>query len=209
MWSSVENSSRCWDNAYRPVVLVVWLVLIWGAAARAADTPAPADTTAPDTVIFRPDPALVSLDDITDTVNRERHLAQRPTVALFKSMVIPGWGQWGNRRYLKAAVVFGVQVWFIGSAVHFGRQAADFRARWEVETDTDRRRELYDLFDDRRTRRNKFLWFAGLTTFISMFDAYVDAHLSGKPSRRREDRLSLRVAPDPDGGAAIRLAFAF
>ena len=38
------------------------------------------------------------------------------------------------------------------------------------------RNEYYDLYQDRKDERNKFTWFAVITAFVSMFDAYVDAH---------------------------------
>jgi len=163
----------------------------------------------PDTVLFQPTHAEILISEIIDTVDREAHLVQKPTIALFKSMFVPGWGQLGNHRYVKAAAIIGLQAWFIGSAIHYGRQASAFRGQWLAETDLDTRRELYSLYDNRRDSRNKFVWFAGITTFISMFDAYVDAHLSGKPREPKGNRISFDVGPDSKGGGNVRLALRF
>ncbi|RME22465.1 MAG: hypothetical protein D6800_10995, partial [Candidatus Zixiibacteriota bacterium] len=165
--------------------------------------------TVRDTVLFQPPHPEFLKQEVIDTVDHEAHLTQKPTVALFKSMFVPGWGQIGNHKYLKAAVIIGLQSWFIASAVHYGRQASDYRRQWLAETDLARRRELYSQFDERRDKRNKFIWFAGLTTFVSMFDAYVDAHLSGKPREPKVKTLSVRLGPDPGGGGRVELALRF
>ena len=57
--------------------------------------------------------------------------------------------------------------------------------------------------------KNQFIWLTGLTIFISMFDAYADAHLSGGPSERKSDAVSFEVGPDDDGGVAAALTYTF
>jgi hypothetical protein len=44
-------------------------------------------------------------------------------------MLLPGWGQLGNRRYLKAILFAGLDAWFVGAAIHYGRQAREFRTK--------------------------------------------------------------------------------
>jgi len=48
-----------------------------------------------------------------------------------------------------------------------------------------------------------------LTAFVSMFDAYVDAHLSGSPADSRNDRFTLDVVPNNDGGMSAAIGFNF
>ncbi|HUV30612.1 MAG TPA: DUF5683 domain-containing protein [Acidobacteriota bacterium] len=170
------------------------------------------DVTAPalsDTVIFQPVRDTSRAVQVANPSDFEKHLTQNPTAALFKSMLVPGLGQIGNRRWVKAAVIIGLETWFIGSAVHYGRQAADFRDQWENATGLQTRRILYDLYEDRRDERNKFTWFAGVTIFVSMFDAYVDAHLSGSPGDRRNDQVDWDVAPDGRGGVRALVTYPF
>ncbi|MEW5993531.1 MAG: DUF5683 domain-containing protein, partial [Candidatus Zixiibacteriota bacterium] len=167
--------------------------------------PASADTTNVDTVmqpdtlmridttIYRPGQVLAQYSEVTDPRNFEKQLRQPPTIALFKSLLVPGWGQLGNRRYIKAVVFAGLDAWFIGSAIHYGRQASDFRHEFENATPVADRNQLYDLYLDRKDERNKFRWFAVIVTFISMFDAYVDAHLSGFPHQTEQGGVGLDV----------------
>ncbi|MDH4157430.1 MAG: DUF5683 domain-containing protein, partial [candidate division Zixibacteria bacterium] len=141
--------------------------------------------------------------------NFETRMLQKPTTALFKSMVIPGLGQLGNRRYIKALLFAGFDAWFIGSAIHYGGQAADFRERWAAAEDIEDANALYSLYEDRRDERNKFTWFAVIVTFISMFDAYVDAHLSGFPRADDGQNMSLEVAPAPGHAISATLTYSF
>ncbi len=162
-----------------------------------------------DTLVFRPQRGGSFAESITNPTDYEERLTQNPTLALFKSMAVPGWGQIGNRSYVKAGVIIGLQAWFIGSAIHFGRQASGFRDDWEASTDISQRNELYDLYDDRRGRRNAFIWYAVLTTFVSMFDAYVDAHLSGRPTAERHRDIAWDIVPDTEGTVWATVSISF
>ncbi|UCC43024.1 MAG: hypothetical protein JSU65_07680 [Candidatus Zixiibacteriota bacterium] len=196
-------------------VLLSCLVAVFSSNPAAGDSTEPAadstveDINRVDTLLFQPTIDTAKALLVTNPVNFERHLTQTPTIALFKSMFVPGWGQIGNRRYFKAAVIIGLESWFIYSAVQHGRDASDYRAQWEAATDLYVRRSLYDSYEFSRDKRNKFTWFAGITIFVSMFDAYVDAHLSGSPREERNNRIELEVQPDDSGGANARLSYRF
>ena len=80
-----------------------------------------------DTLLFEKTDLFSGVSPVTNPENFETHMYQKPTVALFKSMVIPGLGQWGTRRYIKALLFAGLDAGFIGSA-----------------------NALYSLYEDRR-----------------------------------------------------------
>jgi len=171
--------------------------------------PSPAPSRTVDTILFLPQVEVTPTSEVTNPTDLEKHLTQQPTVALFKSMLVPGLGQLGNRRYVKAAVVAGLEGWLIGMAVHRGMQANDARDLYLSEEDASRRWTLFYEYDRVRKSRNKYLWFAGLTIFVSMFDAYVDAHLSGSPTDKRNEKFSVDVLPDGGGGVAAVLSYRF
>lgn len=166
------------------------------------------DTTAPvrssDTIIFIP-PIFPGETSVADTIDPETRLRQRPTTALLKSLVIPGWGQVGNGRWFKAILFAGLQVWFVGEVVHYGGQASDFKNLYEQSVDVSQRNDYYGLYEDRRQERNKYIFFLGLATLVSVFDAYVDAHLSGAPDAQK---IGLQFSHSPDGAhASLSLRF--
>ncbi len=162
-----------------------------------------------DTVLYQGRIGLDQYLSADDSTNLEMHLYQNPTVALFKSAILPGFGQLGNRRYLKAVIFSGLSAWMIGSALHYRSQASDFKSAYDNATDINVRNEYYGLYTDRRDARNKFTWYAGIVAFVSMFDAYVDAHLSGFPDKSRTKDFSLVVAPDTSGGVTAQLHLRF
>ncbi|MFQ5499400.1 MAG: DUF5683 domain-containing protein [Candidatus Zixiibacteriota bacterium] len=150
-----------------------------------------------DTLLIPRSGRFDAMAPITSSVNYEEHLGQNPTRAFFKSLLVPGLGQIGNRRYVKTALFAALDTWFIGSAIHYGRQAADFRSQFD-ETPGELitlRQELHGLEQDRRDERNKFTWFAVIVTLVSGVDAYVDAHLSGYPSQKQASSSTIGFEP--------------
>jgi hypothetical protein len=133
---------------------------------------------------------------------RER---KSPMGALLRSVVFPGWGQFYNRKHLKGLVVFGAETTFITlAAIEWSRmnthkrnfQNPDYPDRyWEFEQ--------FQFYED---RRNQFLWITAGIVFLSMFDAFVDAHLYNFDREQVRD-LSVSLIPEGNGGSHIRIVF--
>ena len=62
---------------------------------------------------------------------------------------------------------------------------------------------------NRKDSRNKYTWFVFIVSFLSMFDAYVDAHLSGFPDNQRLGNVDLEIGPDFEGGIKAALTMPF
>lgn len=189
---------------FLPVILSMSVTTVAAQAVAANDSLPHADTS----IFVPPDDADIKLQ-VSSHIDTEEHLTQNPTAALFKSMLVPGLGQIGNRSYFKAGLFIGLETWFALSAIDRGRDAGRFRDRFEAATDPETRNRLYAEYEMRRDDRNKYLWFFGITTFVSMFDAFVDAHLSGAPDRVAKRGIDLSIAPDLQGGAQAMLALRF
>lgn len=162
-----------------------------------------------DTLLFQTAELFSDVAPVDDSVNFENRMYQKPMVALVKSMVIPGLGQFGNHKPIKAVLFAGFDAWFIASAIKYKKDANDYRELWENETDIDLRRSYYNAWEDKKGQRNKYTWFAVITAFISMFDAYVDAHLSGFPSIDKADDLSIELQPNREGDMLATISFSF
>jgi hypothetical protein len=176
---------------------------------QAEDSLPPVSPVVVDTIPFQPGHILDGYLEVTDAADTEQRLRQQPTKALFKSMLIPGWGQLGNRRYFKAALFAGLDAWFIGAALHYRGQAADFRRLYEAAEPTTLRNEYHTLYDDRRTERNKYTWFAVIVTFIAMFDGYVDAHLSGFPAMASQEPVGIEMSAVDPGELVLEVRYRF
>ncbi len=101
-----------------------------------------------------------------------------PMGALLRSVAVPGWGQYYNRKYVKSAIVCGAETFFIARAVHWWIKAEDEYDSIQSLPESEQR-AAFARYSAYRSNRNDYLWLTGLTVFFSMFDAYVDAHLAG------------------------------
>ena len=187
------------------------LVFLLSGHSQAADSTYVDTNLTTDTVIYKPVGFESSALAVSDSIDYEKRLVQNPTKALLKSMLVPGLGQFGNRKYFKAAVVAGLQAWLISSAIDHGKEASEFKNKFEMSLDTPERLILYDNFLESKDQRNKFTWFAVIVTFVSMFDAFADAHLSGFPKDNKlaEDKLSFKISPLYENGLYASVAVSF
>ena len=149
--------------------------------------------------------ASISADSLSVQGDSVRQVKPRraPMGALLRSVAVPGWGQYYNHKYIKSAVVFGAETFFIAKAVHWWKKTEDQYNSIQQTVDLPQQNTRYSIYRSYRTSRDDYLWAVGLTVFLSMFDAYVDAHLAG---------FDVDITPDfeaPKGGASIRLSLRF
>ncbi len=82
-----------------------------------------------------------------------------PWGAIARSAMLPGWGQCYNESYVKSVFAFGTFFYFAG----------------RIYNDEKKFRETGDI--SYRDKRVTNTWYLGLTYFLIMVDAYIDAYL--------------------------------
>lgn len=135
---------------------------------------------------------------------------QSPTAAFFKSMLIPGWGQLGNRQYIKVGIVIGAEVTLIGTLIHYAKKTSDAKKAFDIASRTGDDAligETFLAFDKAKDSRNLFSWITGVVIFWSMFDAYVDAHLARFP--KYDKKISLKINSEDRENIKAVLALEF
>lgn len=132
---------------------------------------------------------------------QEAEKGPNPTGALLRSAVIPGWGQFYNRKYIKAAVIAGIEGYLYYGTVTDWREADRHERAFKTAIDPVVKAREFADYEDARDRRNLKMWFLAAGIFYSMFDAYVDAHLAtfDQPDKAYE----VYLGPTEDG---VRLA---
>ena len=130
-----------------------------------------------------------------------------PTGALFRSLLIPGWGQLSNKKYIKAGIVITAEVALIGSIVHYAKKASDAKKAYLGEEDETEKIRLFAEYQDAENDRSLFGWYLGTLIFLSMFDAFVDAHLADFP--KKNEGLSLNISPRENEIVGLRLSYYF
>jgi hypothetical protein len=126
---------------------------------------------------------------------------RQPTKAAVLSLAVPGGGQYYNNQYVKCAVFGGAELFLIGRLVY----------------DTNRQNHYYDLaknsismdYVDYVRKYNHYFarsqsdrWWLGTVVFLSVMDAYVDAHLYNFEQTKQELHIKLQ-----DGKATLSLDF--
>lgn len=107
-----------------------------------------------------------------------------PRSVLWRSVLLPGWGQLAIGRPVKAVLFAGAGAGWLSSAVTEA-------SRVDRAVTTAQRQ-------DRAARRNTRILYYVLTATLAGLDAYVDAHL---------DDFDLQPEPAADAGARLSLRF--
>lgn len=102
-----------------------------------------------------------------------------PWGAIARSALIPGWGQIYNKSYWKAPVVWG----FLGYFMYIWNDSNQLYWDWKklysesLANSPAGNRSYRNKRDFYRDQRDEFAVYIGLTYFLNLIDAYVDAHL--------------------------------
>lgn len=99
-----------------------------------------------------------------------------PVWVMTRSVLVPGWGQAHNRKWLKAALFAGAE-----GALVYGILEEDRLAK-----DADEAGD-FALGAAHRANKKDYLWWGAFVVLLSAGDAYVDAHLRGFRAEFRED----------------------
>ena len=86
-----------------------------------------------------------------------------PNSAMIRSALMPGLGQWYNKKKFKAVLVLGGELGLMANAVYQNQQA--------VRSQSEEERAFYT-----NNRSLSLWWFFGIY-FLNVLDAYVDAQL--------------------------------
>ena len=123
-----------------------------------------------------------------ESSDSSRTTLRSPTGALFRSVAFPGWGQFYNKKYLKAALVFLGEGSLIAGAVVEWTRMNEHKKNFEALPDTNLLKTFeFNQYQYHKDNRNLFLWWTAGVIFISMWDAYADAQLSSFEKEERQE----------------------
>lgn len=108
-------------------------------------------------------------------------MKKSPLGAVLRSAVLPGWGQMYNKSYWKVPVVWGFLGYYgyewIRQNKKYHENADNYRqslAGAQLQFPGDFYKINRDFYHD---QRDLFAIYMGITYFLNLLDAYVDAHL--------------------------------
>lgn len=121
--------------------------------------------------------------------------------ALF-SLMLPGGGQLYNQSYLKAIGVAGIEVYLISKLVYDLNRSSEYRDQANGASSSSEQAFYEDLEEDYFRRSQTDRWWLGTVVFLSMVDAYVDAHLYNYQAKKKRFEVEF-------GATSIRIGFRF
>jgi hypothetical protein len=121
----------------------------------------------------------------------KKHAYSEPRYVMFRSMLVPGWGQLYNGSWIKTALFVGIEGALITQIVQDERhldqlsQTADDAQANGDEAAFD---AAISAYNDRLSETISRRWLLGATIAYAMVDAYVDAHFRN---------FKVEFGPDP------------
>lgn len=107
-------------------------------------------------------------------------MQKSPWGAVLRSAVIPGLGQFYNESYWKVPVVLGVIGYFAYIWNDQNNKYKKYRDLYDlslIDDPTNGNEDYYRAREFYKDQRNQFAIYIGLTYFLQLVDAYVDAQL--------------------------------
>ncbi len=105
-------------------------------------------------------------------------MQKSPWGAVLRSAIIPGWGQFYNESYFKIPVIWGFMAYYIYGYFHNNDLTKKYRDLYNqsinLGTPNSNYQQLREFYKD---ERDLFAIYLGITYFLNLVDAYVDAHL--------------------------------
>jgi len=136
---------------------------------------------------------------LSDELDRDDgYSSKSPKGAMIRSLILPGWGQVYNRKFIKALVFLGGETYFISRYLDLNDELKILEATPGISASD---------IDDKEQERNGWGWLFGAGYFLAMGDAFVDAHLDGV-SIDEEFSVNL-ISNTQKNGLSMQLQFNF
>ena len=123
---------------------------------------------------------LFSQESVDSTVIVEKKtyvMTKSPTGAIYRSIALPGWGQWYVERYWKAPLFFGATAFTITNVIYQHHQFTTKQQAFDNTTNPIEKSILLQQKENSRNQRDLFAFFTLLIYGVAAIDAYTDAHL--------------------------------
>jgi len=161
---------------------------------------------------------------VQDTLQKRSDTFPSPKSVLFKSMMIPGWGQIQNKQIWKVPIIYGMFAGIGAYTIYLNNNYKDYRAAFynaNQGDDNDFRfgptperlanvnpNQLQSARNSFRNRRDFMFVVMGLAYGLNALDAYIFAHMR---SFDVSDDLSASVGPAilQDGHPGVRVKVNF
>ena len=142
---------------------------------------------------------------------RLRPTFEQPRWVMMRSLVVPGWGQFHNKAWLKGLAIAGGEVALVTQIVQDERELGNLQDQVDAAREANDQagyasavNDYNSLLESSTARR---WWLGGLLAF-SLIDAYIDAHFVDFDYEFDHDRALPEGTP-PSPTVKVRVGFGF
>ncbi|TYB31694.1 MAG: hypothetical protein FXF47_03600 [Candidatus Mcinerneyibacterium aminivorans] len=110
-------------------------------------------------------------DDDADFNNKNK---KSPTKALIMGMIIPGSGDFYNRKYIKGSIFLGVGLFFAYKSYNYYEKQDEYYTEYLKTNDENK----YKLYEENYNKMESYMYFYIINLAISTIDGIVESYLS-------------------------------
>ncbi len=136
---------------------------------------------------------------------KEQSKVNNKFTSLQKSLLIPGWGQLAEKRYLEGALFLSIEIFCIYKIFSNNHKSNDYYNRYKTAVNTTDAVNYRDLTEKYDIRRNKFLLAAAGIWVINLIDIYIIV----KRKERKRENLKLRFEHNENKTLAFTISYSF
>lgn len=130
---------------------------------------------------------------------------QKKISSLQKSLLIPGWGQIAEKRYLEGVLFLTAETFCIYKIFLYNHKGNDYYDLYKKADNVGDATEYRDLTEKYDTRRNRFILAAAGVWIINLVDIYFIV----KKKDKKERNLRLKFKLDENKDLAFTISYSF
>jgi len=135
----------------------------------------------------------------------KRTLNSNKISSLQKSLLIPGWGQIAEKKYIEGVLFLSVEIFCFYKIFSYNHKGNDYYNLYKKADNVSDATEYRDLAEKYDTRRNRFILAAAGVWIINLIDIYII--VKKKDKKERNLRLNFKLNENKDLAFTISYSF--
>ena len=125
--------------------------------------------------------------------------------SLQKSLLIPGWGQMSEKRYLEGILFLSVEVFCLYKVISYNHKSNDYYSLYKNADNVSDALEYRDLTENYDHKRNRFILAVAGVWIINLIDIYFIV----KKKDKKERNLKIKLKHNENKDLAFTITFSF
>lgn len=125
--------------------------------------------------------------------------------SLQKSLLIPGWGQIAEKKYLEGILFFSAEVFCLYKIISYNHKGNDYYNLYKNADNVINAIEYRELTEKYDSKRNRFILIAASVWIINLIDIYIIV----KKKDKKERNLKIKLEHNENKDLALTFTFSF